>query len=245
MSFEFSLDPSDPLNFLMPGAGGSDEVSAESSLEDTSSSHGSPPEWSSLWNPSLNNSPQMPKKEGYYDHGHLQWQEGLPQLNFGDGHMDLDGMLPESTFTGNSQEEIQFDPALFAQAALSIGIDLSQVQPTSASPNDLLYPYDYSSNPFNNTMHLETASSVGQRRLSITSSSSSSGLCLSPDIEYEASYTSSEAQAASMEPTLQGTPFDDLVQQALKATGVTAAIQPIHCASVTQSIRKSHLISTF
>ncbi|TDL19590.1 hypothetical protein BD410DRAFT_841948 [Rickenella mellea] len=195
LAFDLSLDPSDPLNFLMP-----DSLSADSSLEDTaSSSHGSPPEW-----------PQTNYEQYCFDsfqppeHRVFKWNGQMSDLDLGfgmDTNMDFHA-------TQNDPLALHFDPALFSQSAFPIVADQTQ-----GAGHGLLSPPN---------LQLPTPRRLSITSQSSQSSSSASGASMSPVFSPETSGqhvmiepTSSNSAQDAME---------ELAQRARQIVGVMMAL---------------------
>lgn len=240
LSFEMSLDPADPLSFLMNT--GSETQSGDSSLDDSYLSASTPP--------SSQNSPLPELSAGVAGHEDSKdqvlfgmdmgytWPGHLSQFSYDDlnPNMNLMGMSYDSNTLAmpvhgiNAQMQYNADQ-IFHDAGL-VYPDVSNLGPTQADVSTT-FPFMFSAGnlrPDANmspAFQMPTTDATG-RRLSITSSASSSGASLSPIMEYASS--SSMAQAypySSVQDQAQssGNPtIDDLAQRARQIVGVTMAL---------------------
>src|ERR1700674_2583405 len=142
MSQDFELDPSDPLNLLLNTNG------HDFSMEDSSSSHGSPPDWSqfssSLW----------PTHSG--DNTKLAY----PDLGLDFLQMDMD-----------FNPSLAVDPSSL-QYNSNVGFDLNQQLSNefmSAAP----FPFTFNSHPSPQESAVSSNGYSSERRSSVTSSSES------------------------------------------------------------------------
>lgn len=220
LSFDLSLDPSDPLNFLMPG-------SADSSLEDTSSStHDSPSEWPPVWqheqyqfDPYLQQQEPKPKQLG--DAQEFHWPADMPQLNLDEMGMNVDMEFDPAVM----DQHALFDPALFAQA-----FSMTAHPPTSAAPQTLLNAPTSELLPsaFVAEGHIQPSHQLpGVRRLSVTSqsSSSASGASLSPINEYPPSLLAPDVPHEPVNTYSSGDKgMDELAERARQIVGVMMAL---------------------
>ena len=169
-----SLDPSDPLNFLMPNAGvnepsGPGSVSGDSSsMEDTNSSvsstHGSPGAWPAVWNGNEDDSLNL---------GYSQYGGTPPEVNEqpkwptnSDTQAIFDALNTNSS-VGNLGMDIDFDPSSLPFSSFcpfSSASSFSSSSSYSANQQTLLSPM-LRSRPKNNCRHanFEVYSFVGQR----------------------------------------------------------------------------------
>ena len=111
---------------------------------------------------------------------------------------------------------LHFNTSVFSQAALAensyYGVPLSQ--PTDLTSTSL-FPFD---NSWTTGAHLETGTG---RRLSVTSSSSSSGASLSPILEPQSAISSSPSSECGIS---DSDPAFELAQRVRQAAGVTLAV---------------------
>lgn len=189
MSQDLGLDPSDPLNLLLNNNG------QDSSMEDSNSSHGSPPDWSqlssTLW-PNQNNQGENMK---------------YPDLGMEFLQMDME-----------FNPSMSVDPSAlhYNNQTYNTAFDLSSYE-NPHMPNDLLsasFPFTFSSHPSPeaSVSSNDFGSSTKERRLSVTSSSeSSSGASLSPVLEHTPAVVSND-------------PMDELAQRVRQAAGVMLAV---------------------
>ncbi|KAI0064902.1 hypothetical protein BV25DRAFT_1914055 [Artomyces pyxidatus] len=225
-----SYDPADPFAFLLAPSSGLDNSSMEDS---SSSSHESPPDWSqfsNLWDseepvtsgsgPALHANPAKP------DISSLDFGLSLPlDLNL---EMEFNPAISMSI----DPSALHFDPRIFsAQAypALQGSVIPSQPQPQAQ---------------FSQLSHFTNAGGDSQmltlgtgRRMSITSSSSSSGASFSPVLGHATASSSSVSDSPADSPAPssdhQGSvdssisrldPADELADRVRQAAGVTLAV---------------------
>ncbi|KZT28071.1 hypothetical protein NEOLEDRAFT_1109510 [Neolentinus lepideus HHB14362 ss-1] len=203
------LDPSDPLNLILNNM----SSSGDSSMEDSPlSSHGSPPDWSdlsALWSNST------PEQDAIMTENMKFTQDMNIDFNFS-FPMDLD-FNPASSI----------DPS-----ALNLnynGVSPLNFSALSASEGTFLPPHELLNIPFpltqqSNASDANTFSFSGHetshRRLSITSSSSSSGASLSPILEHNPPVDISP----QLTPMDKSDPAEELAHKVRQAAGVTLAV---------------------
>jgi len=220
MSSDLGLDPSDPLNLILHNAAQSSDASADESSSDASSSQ----DWSkfNLW--ATNGIEQSPNVKPYLD-----------VLDFPDFNtMDMD-FNPSMTLDPNA---LQYDALKFGLSGLGFTYDDSMGAGISSDLLSGQYPFTFQSvlqassemalNPLSASPHVF----VKERRLSVTSSSSSSGASLSPVPESLPSpangYTSDSGQIKDEPASASGPavidPVAELAQRVRESAGVMTAI---------------------
>ncbi|KAF5383267.1 hypothetical protein D9615_005063 [Tricholomella constricta] len=235
MSSDLGLDPSDPLNLLLHNS--SQSHSGNSSMEESSQEGGSPPDWSelsSLW-PDNDFSAQSKPYSDMMDFSELA------SLS-----MDVDF----SNAIAVEPSALHFDSMKFS----TINTNYSYNPHTPSYTDDLLaaqFPFTFQPHHDpNSTSDLPShLSSQGTRRLSITSSVSSSGASLSPapesmpspvtatQTEFTSNHPSSSENFASTSPD----PATELAERVRQSSGVMLAL-PM-CAQL-QALEKQQAANT-
>lgn len=254
-----TLDPSNPLNFLLQSVGtfssNTDSSSSSFGGEDSSSSFGgaSPaPDWSqftNLW-PQDPSAPSAGVSDLKFDPSSMDFDFSLPMdLDFNSSmsiepsalHFDSTKIFPSSDSTANT-----FAPQHIPRHSQSSGDDLSSM----SFSEDIMF-----SQFMDGMLHPSSANthSFGERRMSITSSSSSSGASLSPILDHTAAVqptsipnASAEASSSQNDPFIEVfdammssavneeqqeqkpdgilDPADELAQRVRQTAGVTLAV---------------------
>ncbi|KII91270.1 hypothetical protein PLICRDRAFT_51441 [Plicaturopsis crispa FD-325 SS-3] len=185
MSSELGLDPSDPLNMLLHNI----PQNGDSYMDDGSPQEGSPPDWSQL---STMWAPQGPME--------------TDSAKFSDMRMDFDlASIDFSPYMSVDPSALDLNPHRgFPQHPNQLDMSYSSV-------NDLLTPaFPFTFSLSEGSVSSSDTSDLKPRRLSVTSSSSSSGASLSPIM--------APAMPAEV------TPADELAQRARQAAGVMLAV---------------------
>jgi hypothetical protein len=216
VQLDLGLDPSDPLNLLLHN----NSNSGDSSMEDmsTSSSGNSPPQWSqlsSLW-----------PSNSYMEQGGQYVDSGMkyPDLGLNTSFpIDMD-FNPSMAVNPNS---LHFDYARMAYPLQPS--DYNQYGPLSNELLSASFPFTFSAD---HAVPNFAESNAKPRRLSITSSSSSSGASLSPVL-------------GSGESVRSGARHDDggdeLAERVRKSAGVMVAVSggqaqsPVHSLCIYAS----------
>ena len=227
MSSDLGLDPSDPLNLILHNAVQNSDGPADETSSDASGSQ----DWSkfSLW--ATNGIEQSPNVKPYLD------ILDFPDLNT----MDMD-FNPSMSLDPSA---LQYDALKFGLSGLGFTYDDSM---GAGGSSDLLggqYPFTFQSvlqasselalNPLSASPHVF----VKERRLSVTSSSSSSGASFSPvpeSLPSPANGYASDGGQAKDEPTMVSgrvviDPVAELAQRVRESAGVMMAIPSNPAAS--------------
>ncbi|EPQ53596.1 hypothetical protein GLOTRDRAFT_139779 [Gloeophyllum trabeum ATCC 11539] len=195
------LDPSDPLNLILNNM----SASGDSSMEDSSSSsHSSPPDWSELSALWTNPPPE---------------QDAAENAKFAqDVNMDFNFSFPM---------DLDFNPASSIDPS-ALHFNYNAVPPLNFPVDGFLSAQDLLNVPFPATLQPGgnegafpfSGIGSGARRLSVTSSSSSSGASLSPILEHNSPVE------ASPQTTPTGNPdaAEELANKVRQAAGVTLAV---------------------
>jgi hypothetical protein len=208
MSSDLGLDPSDPLNLMLHNSLQSNE---DSSMEDSSCEGASPPDWSQL--SSLWAENDMGQTKSYPD-----------IMDF----TDPSSLSMDMNFNPSMSIEpsaLHFDPMKF---------NLNSSYPYDSYSNDLLapqFPFTFHSvyNPsLSSSDSSPQLSTQGRRRLSITSSSSSSGASLSsvsdsistPEVPADRAQT----DAGNQPPSQTNDPMAELAERVRQSAGVMLAL---------------------
>lgn len=198
----FTDGRSDPLEFLLQSISTSPD-STDSSSSSSSSQANSPPEW-----------PQMPA-----------WPQ---DTKLGDMNSDFDFSFPmDLDFNSNpavDPSSLHFNTSMFSQQSTAIVPDNEFLMTSNALADEVLagsmFSFDSPVNPWT-----PQPAPVFNRRLSITSSSSSSGASLSPVIEHRPPVsTSSVSSGSSDNGHVENDPAFELAQRVRQVAGVTLAV---------------------
>jgi hypothetical protein len=201
VQLDLGLDPSDPLNLLLHN----NSNSGDSSMEDmsTSSSGGSPPQWSqlsSLWPPN-----SYMEQGGQYVDGGIKYPDLGVDLNMS-FPIDMD-FKPSMAVNPNS---LHFDYARMAYPLQPS--DYNQYGPLSNELLSASFPFTFSAD---HAVPNFAEGNAKPRRLSMTSSSSSSGASLSPVLGSGESVRSSAHHDDGA---------DELAERVRKSAGVMVAV---------------------
>ncbi|KAH8116085.1 hypothetical protein DFH11DRAFT_1742472 [Phellopilus nigrolimitatus] len=225
VGFERSIDTSDPLNFLMDSVTADMLSSGDSSAEESLLTSSTPP--------SLHESPTR-DWTATKDPAALWAQTDLSSMSFDSFNSAMNLLDFDPTSLG---VPLQYDPMLFSDEAFALSIDpLSSSSGTNA-PTDLSsYAFSFGTDSY---ADLHAQSSDGSsRRLSVTSSPSSSKASLSPAMDHTQPASVSLPNQPAAQPTAEpqmseNQAVDELVQRARQIVGV-AMIAPVG-ADQTQS----------
>ncbi|TFK49355.1 hypothetical protein OE88DRAFT_1662871 [Heliocybe sulcata] len=202
------LDPSDPLNLILNNM----SSNGDSSMEDSSSSsHGSPPDWSDLSSLWSNSAPEQ-------DTSMTENSKFTQDMN-----MDFNFSFPM---------DLDFNPASSIDPS-ALNLNANGVSPLNFSglsgtegmffpPHELLnvFPPSHQDNMSDASPFQFTGYETHPRRLSITSSASSSGASFSPVLEHNPPVDTSSPPA----PRDLSDPAEELANKVRQAAGVTLAV---------------------